>query len=318
VETPPESGVAANGQTPELRASEAGDLAGRLLDGRYQVAKKVGEGGMCVVYLAKDQTNGDRVAVKILLPALMADSTSMHRLRREAALASKLEHPNVCHILRIGESLDGFDYVVMPFLEGDLLCDRIVRAGQLELGLVARFVRDMCAGLGLAHRLGVIHRDLKPENIMVVRAPDGTERAVVMDFSLATARNVPALTTPGLVVGTPEFMSPEQLRGQEIDSRSDVYSLALMVYEMLTGQLPFEGQTQHDIMIARLKGALTPIRRKRPDLPISVSVERVLNRALAQDAAKRYPTVEKFGAAFSRAASGGTWWGRLWSAFDRA
>jgi serine/threonine-protein kinase len=290
--------------TPEVAKTEATQLAGRLLDDRYQMLRKIGEGGMCVVYLADDTSNGERVAIKVLLPALMADTISMARLRREAALAGKLVHPNVCHIIRLGESPDGFDYAVMPYVQGELLIERVCRAGYLPLHTTVGYVRDMCAGLSLAHGLGIIHRDLKPENIMVVAGPDQQERAVVIDFSLATAPDVQALTTPGLVVGTPEFMSPEQLRGQEIDPRSDIYSLGFMVYEMLSGRLPFEGKTQHEIMIGRLQGASIPIRTRRPDLDIPVPVERVLARALAHDVDKRYQTVEAFGAALSRAAAG--------------
>ncbi len=302
--TVPNARVAPTASTAESPTADANQLTGRLLDDRYRMLRKIGEGGMCVVYLAEDTTSGERVAIKVLLPTLMADSTSMARLRREAALAGQLAHPNVCHIIRLGESPDGFDYAVMPFVQGELLCDRVARAGHLPLKVTAGFARDICAGLSLAHRLGIIHRDLKPENIMIVAGPDQAERAVVIDFSLATAADVQALTTPGLVVGTPEFMSPEQLRGQEVDTRSDIYSLAFMVYEMLTGRLPFEGSTQQEIMIARLRGSSIPIRARRPDLDIPAPVERVLARGLAHDADERYETVEAFGAALSSAAAG--------------
>jgi serine/threonine-protein kinase len=284
-----------------------GDLTGQLLDDRYQVEKKIGEGGMCLVYLAHDTISGAKVAIKILLPALINDRTAMARLRREAALGGKLAHPNVCHIIRLGETTAGFDYIVMPFLEGDLLCVRTARAGSLPLNVTAGFVGDMCAGLHIAHGFGIIHRDLKPENIMIVAAPDGSERAVVMDFSLATELHVSPemqLTAAGVVVGTPEFMSPEQLCGEPLDPRSDIYSLAFMVYEMLTGQLPFEGPSQRDVMVARLKGASIPIRTKRPDLAIPVAVEQVLTKALEFDPARRYSTTLAFGQAFSRAARG--------------
>jgi serine/threonine-protein kinase len=156
----------------------------------------------------------------------------------------------------------------------------------------------------VAHQVGIIHRDLKPENIMIVADTDGTEHAVVMDFSLATGPNALPLTGVGLVVGTPEFMSPEQLRGLELDHRSDIYSLAFMVYEMLTGQLPFNARTQQEIMIARLKGESIPIRTKRPDLNLPEAVEHVLAKALASDSDRRYKSALEFGEAFSRAAEG--------------
>jgi serine/threonine-protein kinase len=279
-------------------------LTGHLLDNRYQVAEKVGEGGMAFVYLAHDNDTGDKVAIKILLPALVRDATAMERLRREAALGAKLLHPNLCHILRIGTT-DHFEFIVMPFLQGELLCERTWRAGPLPLDVAAAFVRDMCAGLQLAHQHGIVHRDLKPENVMLTTGPDGVERAVVMDFGLATARDLGTdtarLTKTGLVVGTPEFMSPEHMRGKAVDARSDIYSLAFMVYELVTGQLPFDGKTLHQLMVARLKGEPIAIRARRPDLDFPEAVERVFAKALAIDPAKRYTTMLEFAQAFSRA-----------------
>jgi serine/threonine-protein kinase len=164
----------------------------------------------------------------------------------------------------------------------------------------------MCAGLHVAHELGIIHRDLKPENIMIVARPDGSERAVVMDFGLAKERamspEVQKLTATGIVLGTPEFMSPEQLRGKQLDPRTDVYSLAIMVYEMLTGKLPFEGRTQQEIMIARLKSEPTPIRTARPDLDFPAAVERVLQKSMERDPAERYHTAPEFATAMAEAA----------------
>ncbi|HVP71575.1 MAG TPA: serine/threonine-protein kinase, partial [Gemmatimonadaceae bacterium] len=283
-------------------------LAGQLLDNRYQVAKKVGEGGMSFVYLAQDTNTGEKVAIKILSPALIKDQNAMARLRREAALGGRLAHPNVCHIIRLGETNMGLVYIVMPFVQGELLCDRTNRQGRIPLEETAGFVRDMTAGLHVAHELGIIHRDLKPENIMVVARPDGTHRAVVMDFGLAKERQMSAevqkLTATGIVLGTPEFMSPEQLRGKTLDARTDIYSLAVMVYEMLTAKLPFPGRTQQEIMIARLKGDPIPIRQMRPELDIPVAVERVLAKALSRDPDQRYASTLEFGEAFTRAASG--------------
>ncbi len=304
-ESQPDLNPPANPSAPLASPADPGDLRGQLLADRYQVGQKIGEGGMCFVYLAHDTTTGEQVAIKKLLPKLVNDRTSMARLRREATLGAKLAHPNVCHIIRLGETPSGFDYIVMPYLEGDLLCVRTARSRQLPLGATAEFVRDMAAGLHVAHEHGIIHRDLKPENIMIVPAPDGSERAVVMDFSLATEesqRPSMQLTADGIVVGTPEFMSPEQLRGDPLDRRSDIYSLAFMVYEMLTGLLPFDAPNQRELMIARFKGNSIPIRTRRPDLGIPVGVEKVLAKGLAYDPNRRYATARAFGAAFTRAA----------------
>jgi serine/threonine-protein kinase len=286
--------------------AEPAQLVGQTLDGRYRIEEKVGEGGMSFVYRATDAKTGDTMAIKMLSPALSRDDNAMARLRREAELASKLAHPNVCHIVRLGEAPGGMVYVVMPFMEGELLCDRAIREGQLALGVVSQFVSDIAAGLHVAHELGIVHRDLKPENVMLCPRPDGTTRAVVMDFGLAKERRVGAevrkLTATGIVLGTPEFMSPEQLRGKPLDARSDIYSLGLMTYELLTGQLPFNGKTQQEMMIARLKGDPMPIRAMRPELGFSSAVEKVLLRSLARDAGERYATAPLFASAFATAA----------------
>ncbi|MGH7720928.1 MAG: serine/threonine-protein kinase, partial [Gemmatimonadaceae bacterium] len=168
-------------------------------------------------------------------------------------------------------------------------------------------VTQIAAGLHAAHELGIVHRDLKPENIMLCAVADGSERAVVMDFGLAKERRVGAevekLTATGIVLGTPEFMSPEQLRGKPLDARTDVYALALITYEMLSGRLPFEGQSQQEIMIARLRGEPVPLRKMRPELAFSAAVEHVLEKCLARDADKRYQTAPEFAAALAAAAT---------------
>ena len=284
------------------------NMVGKVLDGRYRIERKVGEGGMSFVYLASDVAAPVRYAVKVLSPSLARDENAMARLRREAGLGIRLEHPNVCHIMRLGETEDGLVYVVMPFVEGELLSDREQRRGPLPLAEAAKFARDIAAGLHVAHQLRIVHRDLKPENVMI--APDGLggERAVVMDFGLAKERRAGAelekLTATGIVLGTPEFMSPEQLRGKPLDGRTDVYSLGLVVYEMLTGRLPFTGRTQQEMMIARLRGDPLPMREVRPDLSFPEGVERVLQKALAREVGARHQSAPEFALAFQQAALG--------------
>jgi len=164
----------------------------------------------------------------------------------------------------------------------------------------------MATGLHVAHELKIVHRDLKPENVMVCRRPDGSEYAVVLDFGLAKERKagleLQKLTATGIVLGTPEFMSPEQLRGKPLDARTDIYSLGLMVYEMLTGSLPFTGRTQQETMIARLRSEPTPLRRMRPDLGFSEAIEKVLDKAMERNADDRYSTAPDFADAFAVAA----------------
>jgi serine/threonine-protein kinase len=296
------------GQVMPLPKSSATDMIGQVLDGRYRITRKLGEGGMSYVYLATNDESGERVAIKVLSPALSQDRNAMARLRREADLGGRLAHPNICHIIRLGETSEGLVYIVMPFIDGELLADRTHRAGQLSPEETAKWVRDIAAGLQYAHDLGILHRDLKPENVMIARQPPAEDRAVVMDFGLAKERRAsPALeklTATGIVLGTPEFMSPEQLRGKPLDGRTDVYSLALMTYEMLTGKLPFPGRTQQEMMINRLRSDPTPLRAMRPDIPFNEELERVLVKGMARDPNDRYPTAPSFSEAFDAAVRG--------------
>jgi serine/threonine protein kinase len=178
----------------------------------------------------------------------------------------------------------------------------------IPLAATVPIVHDIAAGLHTAHELRIVHRDLKPENVMLCPNPGGGERAVVMDFGLAKPQSPAAaqdkLTATGVVLGTPEFMSPEQLRGKPLDGRTDIYSLSLMTYEMLTGQLPFSGRTKQDMMVARLKTDPMPLRRSRPDLDLPEAVERVLAKGMARDRDARYRTAPEFATAYAEAASG--------------
>ena len=300
------SGRAGTPIAPALNSSFS-NLGGRVLDGHYRVEKKVGEGGMSFVYLATDIADRGRYAIKVLSPALSQDTNAMARLRREAGLAIRLEHPNICHIIRLGETEDGMVYVVMPFVEGEILADRRHKAGHLPLALVAQWVSEISSGLHVAHELKIIHRDLKPENIMICKRADGVEYAVVMDFGLAKERKaggeLEKLTATGIILGTPEFMSPEQLRGKPLDARTDIYSLALMTYEMLTGKLPFTGRTQQEMMIARLRNEPIPLRIMRPELNFPPAVEKVLLKGMARNVDERYATAPEFAAAFAAGAN---------------
>jgi serine/threonine protein kinase len=305
----PSRSTAASGSRGEPQPAPAqANLVGQILDKRYKIERKLGEGGMSFVYLGTDLGTQEQFAIKVLSEALSQDANAMARLRREAALGMRLAHPNVCHIMRLGETEDKMVYVVMPYVNGEILADRNNRLGHLPLPETAKFVKDMAAGLMLAHELKIVHRDLKPENVMICRAKDGIEYAVVMDFGLAKERKAEGelqkLTATGIILGTPEFMSPEQLRGKPLDPRTDIYSLALMTYEMLTGKLPFQGRTQQEMMIARLRSDPVPIRRMRPELDIPEAVEKTLNKAMARNPDDRYQTVVEFADALGMAAGG--------------
>src|SRR5690349_21429682 len=283
----------------------ASTLSNQLLDGRYQISKKLGEGGMSYVYLAKELSTGEEVAIKVLSPKLATDKSSVARLRREAGLAMRLDHPNVCRILRLGESEDGLIYLVMPFLKGELLSDREVRGGPMDVAAGIQVLRQVCAGLHHAHELQIVHRDLKPENIMLV-SEDAVDRAVVMDFGLAKERRadpaIAKLTATGIILGTPEFMSPEQIRGKPLDARSDIYALGIVAFEMFTGKLPFQGRNAQEMMIARLRGQPQKLRQLRADAP--EPLEKTLARAMESNPDNRYDTALEFAAALAGVAGG--------------
>ena len=295
----------------------ASTLSNQILDARYQVVSKLGEGGMSYVYLAKEISSDAVVAIKVLSPKLATDTSSVERLRREAGLAMRLDHPNVCRILRLGESEDGLIYLVMPYLKGELLSDREVRAGPMAIDQCVRIIAQVCAGLHHAHQLHIIHRDLKPENIMLVDEDGGAERAVIMDFGLAKERRADAaiqkLTATGIILGTPEFMSPEQIRGKPLDARSDIYALGIVAFEMFTGKLPFQGRNAQEMMIARLRGTPTAIRQIRSDVP--AHIEKALARAMATDPDDRFATALDLGTALAADeggdAGGGGLFGKL-------
>ena len=280
-------------------------LSSQRIDNRYEVVKRLGEGGMSYVYEAKDLTRGETVAIKILSPKLSADQSSVQRLRREAGLAMRLEHPHVCKILRLGETEDGLIYLVMPYLRGELLSDREGKAGALPVALGIEWLAQMCSGLHHAHQLHIVHRDLKPENVMIIPGPDDREIAVVMDFGLAKENRadptMAKLTATGIILGTPEFMSPEQIRGRPIDARSDVYALAIVAFEMFSTKLPFSGRSAQEMMIARLRGKPASLRQYRTDFP--EAIEGVLMRAMAVEPEQRYATAREFGQALVQAAA---------------
>jgi serine/threonine-protein kinase len=290
-------------------ADPAKTLRNQMLDQRYQVGKKLGEGGMSFVYEAKDISTGESVAIKIMTPKLAQDRTAVERLRREAGLAMRLDHPNICRILRFGETADGLIYLVMPLLKGELLSDKEVRDGPMPLPEAVPLMRQICDALAFAHEQGIVHRDLKPENIFLVPGPDGKTMAVVTDFGLAKERKaepgMAKLTATGIILGTPEFMSPEQIRGKPLDGRSDIYALGLVAYEMFSGRLPFEGRSAQDMMIARLRGTPLPLRKARADLAFSPEFEKALMKAIEVEPNDRYQNARELGDALHKAAFGG-------------
>ena len=288
-----------DGQT--LRsAGPASDLVGQVVADRYHVVKKLGEGGMGQVYLAEHVKMGRRSAIKVMNPSMVHDPDAVARFNREASNASRITHPNVCAIYDFGETPDGLIYLAMEFIEGEPLTDLIEREGALPVPRAAAIFLQTADALQAAHDLGIVHRDLKPDNIMLSRRKGGGDTVKVVDFGIAKAvggdEAGQKVTKTGLVVGTPEFMSPEQLSGDTLDGRSDLYSLALVLYRMLSGKLPFEATSVQETMIKRLTDEPTTLAAARPDLSFPPGLQPVLDTALARTPTERYQSVAKFAA----------------------
>jgi len=287
-----------DGQTLRAKAASA-DLIGQVVADRYHILKKLGEGGMGAVYLGEHVKMGRKSAIKVMAAAMSQDPDAISRFNREASNASRISHPNVCQIYDFGETPDGLIYLAMEFIEGQSLKDIVEREGALPAVRAANITRQAADALQAAHDLGIVHRDIKPDNIMIVQGRDGSDIVKVVDFGIARAvgGDEPGqkVTKTGLVVGTPEYMSPEQLSGDKLDGRSDVYSLALVLYRMLTGVLPFQADSAQETMIKRLTDDPLPLAETRPDVEFPPKLQLVLNTALARMAAERYQSAADFG-----------------------
>jgi serine/threonine protein kinase len=232
----------------------AGKLTGEVLDGRYRLLALVGEGGMGCVYRAEHLGLGQRRAVKVLHEERARDTEAAERFLREARMAAKLRHENIMEVIDVGEH-DGIPYYVMEWLDGVDLAAVIEREGRLSWERTRGFALQICAGLDLAHRAGVVHRDMKPENCLVLRRADGAERLKILDFGIAkdyTSKQT-ALTATGEIMGTVYYMPPEQMHGRG-DHRVDIYAVGVMLYEMLSGRLPYTGETSVEVMTKVLTG----------------------------------------------------------------
>jgi serine/threonine protein kinase len=257
----------------------ADHLVGRTIDHRYFLESRIGGGGMGAVYRAKRLHIGDMAAVKILNPEHSADSKAVERFHREAKIGASLKHPNAVMVYDFGVSDDKLIYFAMELVEGKDLRSIIMQSGQISQSEAADIIIQVCAVLDEAHRKNVVHRDLKPENILVYSTPTG-RRVKVLDFGIAALRNltVDKLTQAGGIVGTPHYMSPEQCMGEEVDGRSDIYSLGIILYEMLAGIAPFDSKTPTAIVVQHVNNTPPPLRELNPNVP--PQVEAVVMRAL--------------------------------------
>jgi serine/threonine-protein kinase len=275
------------------------ELLVAVLGQDYLLGELLGRGGFAEVYAAFDRRLKRRVAVKVLREELRGDAAVRERFRREAEVVARLRHPHVVPIYAVGEAQD-LAYFVMPLLEGQTLAAALETEGRWSFPEVCRILREAASALSEAHRAGLIHRDVKPENIFL----DGPDRRVViMDFGIAKAVDEQAshLTATGMLVGSPQFMSPEQAAGDRVDALSDQYSLALVGYRMLSGQLPFEADSLRALLYKQATEQPPPLENLRPDIP--ASLDAMVTRALAKERAQRFPTMGEFETALTRVAS---------------
>ena len=268
-----------------------------LFDGRYQIIRKLGSGGMANVYLASDQELGRRVAIKILDDRHARDEQFVERFRREAQNAAGLSHPNIVSIYDRGEA-EGTYYIAMEYVEGRTLKELIVARGPSPLGIAIDYTRQILSALRFAHRNGIVHRDIKPHNVIV----DGEGRVKVMDFGIARAGAASQMTEAGSIIGTAQYLSPEQARGAPVDQTSDLYSTGIVLYELLTGSVPFNGETPVEIAMKHLSQVPAAPSTHRPEIPRDLDY--VALRALAKDPADRYHSAEEMDSDLERIARG--------------
>ncbi|MGH2759543.1 MAG: Stk1 family PASTA domain-containing Ser/Thr kinase [Actinomycetota bacterium] len=252
-----------------------------VLAGRYEVVRRVGVGGMADVYLADDTKMGRQVALKILHPQYAGDDSFIERFRREALAAARLQHPNIVQIYDSGQQGD-FNFIVMEYVEGRSLKDYLADEGPLEVAEASRIAREVLTALAYAHRTGLVHRDIKPGNILL--SEDG--KVQVTDFGIARAEAGSTMTQTGTILGTAYYLSPEQAQGLQLDGRSDIYSLGVVFYEMLTGRRPFEGESPVSIAYKHVREMPRPPSTHRGDLPRSL--EAIVMTAMAKRPEDRY------------------------------
>ncbi|HEX9797581.1 MAG TPA: serine/threonine-protein kinase [Anaerolineales bacterium] len=267
-------------------------LDGRTL-GDYHILEKVGQGGMTTVYKALDLARSRVVALKVLSPYIAQDEGFKTRFQREIELLGKMRHPNIVPILSFGEE-DHYAYIVMPYIQKGTLQDRM-RVSPMDPFQAGRLMNDLTAALSFAHGKGIVHRDVKASNILI----DDSGHALLSDFGFAHISDLSLSLTGSALIGTPAFMSPEQCKGEPVDARSDQYSLGIVLYQMFTGKLPFDGDTPMAVAVQHINEPLPRPRRVNPDVP--EKIEQVLVKALSKKAEHRYPDIEAMNAAFQEA-----------------
>jgi eukaryotic-like serine/threonine-protein kinase len=259
-------------------------VIGTLISERYRLDEKIGSGGMSSVYRAFDPTLERWVAIKLMHRDISHDPDQLERFRREARAVAQLNHPHVVIVIDAGED-DGAPFIVFEYVEGETLKDRIRRLGRLPVSEAVAYAIEIGRALEAAHASRLVHRDVKPQNVLI--DPDG--RAKVTDFGIARSLEAKGLTATGRVLGTTDYVSPEQALGHEVTGQSDIYSLGIVLYEMLTGEVPFKADTQVAVAMKHVRDPLPDVQRRRPE--ISASLAAVVERATAKETQNRYRDV---------------------------
>ncbi len=269
-------------------------LLGTTLSGRYRLESRIGSGGMSIVYRAHDETLDRFVAVKVLHREVASDSAALERFRREARAVARLSHPNIVQVIDAGED-DGRPYIVFECVDGETLKEHIREQGRLALPEAVRHAAAIARALSAAHAQQVVHRDVKPQNVLI----DADDTAKVTDFGIARTLDEEGLTADGRVLGTTDYVSPEQALGHEVTGQSDLYALGVVLYEMLTGELPYRGDSQVAVAMQHVRGTVPDVRATRPEVPPALAA--VIKRATARQPARRYPDGAAMAAELERA-----------------
>jgi serine/threonine protein kinase len=259
-------------------------LVGMQLSGRYRLDAQIGAGGMSTVYRAFDQTLERRVAIKLMHREIASDSDQLERFRREARAVAQLSHPHIVGVIDAGED-EGRPYIVFEYVEGETLKERIRRLGRLPMDEAIAYAIEIARALGCAHSHNIVHRDVKPQNVLI----DGEGSAKVTDFGIARTLDQEGLTADGRVLGTTDYVSPEQALGHDVNGQSDIYSLGVVLYEMLVGDVPFHGENQVSVAMKHVREDMPDLQAHRPEA--SATLASVLDRMTDKDLGRRYPDI---------------------------
>ena len=260
-------------------------LVGMQLSGRYRLDAQIGSGGMSTVYRAFDQTLERQVAIKLMHREIASDSDQLERFRREARAVAQLSHPHIVGVIDAGED-EGRPYIVFEYVEGETLKERIRRMGRLPMDEAIAYAIEIARALGCAHAHHIVHRDVKPQNVLI----DSEGSAKVTDFGIARTLDQAGLTADGRVLGTTDYVSPEQALGHDVNGQSDIYSLGVVLYEMLTGDVPFHGENQVSVAMKHVREDMPDLQARRPEA--SATLASVLDRMTDKDLGRRYPDID--------------------------